>query len=232
MKETKDIFFDLDHTLWDFDANSAQTISELFKKYSLFSKLNCSAEDFFPVYLQINNDLWHLYDHGKISKEELRITRFQRAFENFNYSNERLASQIDEEYILTCPIKGVLLNGAVEVLQYLKARDYNLHIVTNGFKEIQSIKLNTSNILAYFSSITTGECAKANKPSNLIFDLAFKRSGANLMSSVFIGDNPQTDIVGAKNYGMKTIWYNSRNLPFVVEPDLEIQQLKELQHIF
>ena len=225
------IFFDLDHTLWDFDSNSYSTLSFLYYKYELDKKLAATLDEFYVEYMKINNELWHLYDHGKIQKEDLRVTRFIRVFKLFGFVNNRLAASIDGEYISICPTKGGLIEGTVDVLTYLEKK-YQLHIITNGFIEIQGIKIKTSNIDQFFKTVTTGECAERNKPAPQIFSLALERAKASIQESIFIGDNPITDIKGANEFGMKTIWFNSRNMDAVVEPNYSISHLKELKSMF
>lgn len=233
MKGVEHIFFDLDHTLWDFDRNATDTLTDLYVKYELKDKLKVATNYYLSKYFEINDYYWDLFDKGLANKEDFRVTRFIKLFDFFGFKDDALAKVIDDEYIDTCPQRGKLLEGAVDVLNYLTL-NYELHIITNGFKEIQEIKMKSSEIDHFFSSMTTSECAKGHKPSPVIFKKALERSKALVNNSIFIGDNPATDIDGAARFGFRTVWYNSRSLERgdLRSPDFEIKSLLDLKEIF
>lgn len=233
IKGIKHIFFDLDHTLWDFEKNSSITLSLLYQKFNLKEILKISESDFIYAYNKTIRDLWMLYDQKKITKDELREARFNRVFLKHGYSNPKLASEIDDQYIEICPKQGNLMDHAIDILEYLSEK-YDLHIITNGFKDIQNTKLSTSGIKHYFFSITTSECSDSQKTDAQIFSHATNKARAFAHESVMIGDNPFADILGAKKFGMKAILlentthFDTEGMEFV---DLRIQSLIELKNL-
>lgn len=229
-KKYKHVFFDLDHTLWDFDKNSSETLSELFDYYGLQQKLHCNLDDFLNQYAEINLQLWHLYDLGKISKQDLRLKRFHQLFQLNKYYNNALATTIDEKYIQICPEKSHLIDGAIEILNDLKDK-YTLHIITNGFEETQYRKLKSSKLITYFDTITTSENAQASKPQRSIFNYALKKASANYKESIMIGDNLKTDIQGSKNIGMDQVYFNAKKRVHNHKSTYEIFHLSELKNI-
>jgi putative hydrolase of the HAD superfamily len=229
----KHIFFDLDHTLWDFEKNSKEALLEIFNELELAKKLECRFDDFFDVYECINHQYWDDYKKGMVTRELLRNGRFVDTLAHFNIYDHFLAQTISEHYILKSPYKKQLFEGALRVLDYLKQKTYVLHIITNGFNEVQFIKLTESGLLPYFKTITTSEHAGSNKPSDRIFEHALEEAGAQKFESVMIGDNIEADIEGAINFGIKAIWFNPKGeksgskLEFTV-----IKHLHELEEIF
>ncbi|MCA0430210.1 MAG: YjjG family noncanonical pyrimidine nucleotidase [Bacteroidetes bacterium] len=204
----KHLFFDLDDTLWDFESNSKLVIVDLFKKYNLNSLLNTTFESFFITYKKINAQLWQQYSLKLITKQYLRDYRFELSFNAFNYSNINLSIAFSEDYISQSPYGKKLIPKAIQVLDYLKPK-YNLHIITNGFKEVQYIKLNNCNLLPYFDQIIISEEHDTNKPDKKIFEIAQQLAKANLNECLMIGDNFDNDIAGAKNAGWQAVWFNN-----------------------
>lgn len=221
------ILFDLDHTLWDFDKNSKETLTELYSAHNLKELLRCDISTFLNCYSEVNHQLWHLYSKHKISKDALRIQRFQMVFDWFKYTNDPLAHQLDIEYINICPEKNHLMPGAIQTLEYLGEK-YPLHLITNGFEETQYRKLKASNLHDYFDVIVTSESTGYNKPNRKIFTHTLKAIGCSYKECIMIGDNLKTDIQGAKNVGMDHVFYNPKKTLHQYKVTYEISQLDEL----
>lgn len=228
-QQIEHIFFDLDHTLWDFDRNSSEAIQELLHRHELVGKRGITVQLFLSIYRPINDRLWVQYREGNISKSELRARRFRDAFHRFGIHQEGLAAQFDKDYIALSPTKTHLFPGAHEVLQTL-SENYRLHIITNGFKEVQDIKIKGSGLVKYFDEVITSEQAGANKPKPAIFDYAMQRTGARIENSVMIGDNMEADIKGALSVNMKAVYFNPNGV-FSSEGDyISINDLRQLLH--
>jgi len=203
----KDIFFDLDHTLWDFDKNSMLAFKRVFKKF----KITIEFDTFLKIYEPINVEYWKKYRKDKVSKESLRRGRLIDSFNYFDliYSTEKI-DEIADAYIQELPFDNHLFEGAVEILDYLILK-YKLHIITNGFEEVQHKKLKNSGIDHYFSTVTTSEEVGLKKPNPKVFLTALNKANSFPTQSVMIGDSLEADILGANNIGMQTIFYNYRN---------------------
>jgi len=203
----KDIFFDLDHTLWDFDKNSMLAFKRVFKKF----KITIEFDAFLKIYEPINVEYWKKYREDKVSKENLRRGRLIDSFNFFDliYTTEKI-DKIADAYIQELPNDNHLFEGAVEILDYLTLK-YKLHIITNGFEEVQYKKLKNSGIVHYFSTVTTSEEVGVKKPNSKVFLTALKKANSIPEESVMIGDSLEADILGANNIGMQTIFYNYRN---------------------
>ncbi len=203
----KHLFFDLDRTLWDFESNYIETFKEIFEKFSLKQSGIPSFEAFTETYTKHNEHLWNLYRNDKISKEELKDTRFILTLNDFGIDNVSLANEISEEYTFACPRKGVLMPGTIKVLDQLKSQ-YHLHIITNGFEEIQKVKMEYAGLNGYFDCVVTSEEAGSKKPDKRIFTYALKKAGAKVKESLMIGDDFEVDILGAAAIGMDTVYYD------------------------
>ena len=203
----KDIFFDLDHTLWDFDKNSMLAFKRVFKKF----KITIEFHAFLKIYEPINVEYWKKYREDKVSKENLRRGRLIDSFNFFDliYTTEKI-DEIADAYIQELPFDNHLFEGAVEILDYLILK-YRLHIITNGFEEVQHKKLKNSGIDHYFSTVTTSEEVGVKKPNPKVFLTALNKANSLPTQSVMIGDSLEADILGANNIGMQTIFYNYRN---------------------
>ena len=202
-----DVFFDLDHTLWDFDRNSALAFERVFKKHNI----QLEVSKFIKEYEPINLIYWKKYREEIISKEELRCGRLIETFQIFKMKIP-LAS-IDfmaNSYIEELPIDNHLFSGTFEILDYLFAK-YKLHIITNGFGEVQHLKLKNSGIEKYFNTITTSEEVGVKKPHPVIFETAMTKASVLPTHSIMIGDNVEADIEGARNSGMQTLFFNYKN---------------------
>jgi putative hydrolase of the HAD superfamily len=203
----KDIFFDLDHTLWDFDKNSMLAFKRVFKKF----KITIEFDAFLKIYEPINLEYWKKYREDKVSKENLRRGRLIDSFNFFDliFTTEKI-DEIADAYIQELPFDNHLFEGAVEILDYLILK-YKLHIITNGFEEVQHKKLKNSGIDHYFSTVTTSEEVGVKKPNPKVFLTALNKANSFPTQSVMIGDSLEADILGANNIGMQTIFYNYRN---------------------
>ena len=199
------LFFDLDHTIWDFDANAEETLIELYDLYRLSDKSDYSASHFVDVYKRINDGLWGQYRQNIISKEDLRTTRFELCFKEMGYPEDQIPEGIWEEYINICPTKTRLLPGARETLDYL-SNQYELHLITNGFSETQRRKLHHSKLEHLFSTLTISEEVGSKKPDSKIFTHALTNSGSTNKYGIYIGDNLEADVKGALNLDWKMFW--------------------------
>ena len=202
-----DIFFDLDHTLWDFQKNSALTFDFLLKKY----QINIDLNKFLNIYIPINFSYWKLYRDEKITKEFLRYNRLKSSFDKLNIRlSDDVINKIADDYVISLPVNNFLIKDTILVLDYLRNK-YRLHIITNGFTEVQNKKIVNSQIKKYFHSIIDSETVGVKKPNIKIFDYALKISGARSKNSLMIGDNLEADILGALNAGFHAIHFNNNN---------------------
>lgn len=224
----KHLFFDLDHTLWDFERNSAETLLEIFQKFELNNSGIASVDVFIESFLKINTKLWHDFDLGNIEHSHIRENRFPMVFEALEIPCPKNHLAFGEMYLKTLPTKSHLLNGAHEVLNYVTKKGYQLHIITNGFNDIQERKIISAGINHYFKEVVTFENANAKKPDPKIFQHALKKTQANVVESLMIGDNWLADILGAKKVGMDTVYYNPASLSFDLLPTYDIKLLHEL----
>lgn len=223
LSDIKHIFFDLDHTLWDFDKNSGLAFNSIFVK----NRIGVEMDEFLATYTPINANYWKLYREDKVSQEELRYGRLRETFDLLKVlvSDEQI-KLLSTDYIDHLPRHNHLLEGTLEMLEYLQP-NYKLHIITNGFKEVQHLKMKNSGILDFFDSITTSEDAGVKKPHMQIFQKALKEAGAQVSESVMIGDNVEADIQGAREIGMRAIFYNYYGEPCTVDCP-QVLKMKEI----
>lgn len=219
-----DIFFDLDHTLWDFDKNSEMAFDRIFKsKYQ-----EIITQDFIKQYIPINQECWRLYQNDKITHQELRYNRLKFSFDALNYViSEENIMEISNDYIEFLTDNNHLFDGAIEVLEYLKPK-YKLHIITNGFAQVQEKKINNASLGGYFTTITNSELAGVKKPNSIIFDYALKIANTSRENSIMIGDDFEADVNGALNAGIDAIFFNEKRLN-VSEKYKQINHLLELK---
>jgi putative hydrolase of the HAD superfamily len=202
----KQVFFDLDHTLWDFETNSKSAIADIYHEFNLQS-LGFGLNDFIPVYLKCNAYCWDMYRKNLMNKDLLRHQRFYLALKDFGIVDRKLSKQLGKRYVDISPTKTELMPGVKEILDYLHPK-YPLHIITNGFQEIQHIKLKNTGIDHFFSKIITSEKVGKRKPAPRIFEYALKKTLCEPADAVMIGDDLETDVQGALHSGMQAIWYN------------------------
>lgn len=226
----KHLFFDLDHTLWDFERNSAECLADIYEVFN-FKGLNISSLDAFQQeFSVVNKNYWSMLEQNLITHEELRRRRFQETLENLGAKDieKTFGLEINEYFLGLLPKKAHLIEGAVEVLEYLLPK-YELHIISNGWQDIQLNKMKSSEIHHYFGEVITNELAGTRKPDPRIFDYAIDKTQANLAESLMIGDNYEADILGAMNAKMDTVFYNPEELPTGQKPTFEIKKLIELK---
>ncbi len=228
MNNIKHIFFDLDNTLWDFRKNAQLALAELYKKYEVEKRYGFTFDEFHPYYHESNEGLWALIRDKKITKEELRARRFKDAFDNLGIQDDELAKIFEEEYMETITNYNEVVDGAMELLAYLKPK-YSLHIITNGFIEVSKRKIETSDLHGYFETVTYADEIKILKPDPRIFTLAMEKSGAEKNESIYIGDDWIADALGAKEFGMDSIFFDRLDDNFSVENIPTIKHLDEVR---
>jgi len=215
-----DVFFDLDHTLWDFEKNSALAFETVFKMQDLAINMT----EFLQFYVPINREYWERYRKDEISQKQLRFGRLKDTFDLMRFEIEDdLIVTLSEQYIHYLPKFNHLFDGTIEILDYLKAK-YSLHIITNGFAEIQENKLNNSYITHYFKTITNSEMAGVKKPNSLIFDYALNLAKAKKENSIMIGDCIEADVQGALDAGLDAVFFNENNVSVP-------QTIKQVNHL-
>lgn len=229
MKTYRHIFFDLDHTLWDFEQNSARTLEILHTKYALSAE-GIAVQDFLATFHRVNHELWRQLNVGLIDKKELRISRFRKVFEALGKEEREAWQGINEEYIQTCPYGSAVMDGALDVLQYLASK-YHLHIITNGFHEIQHIKLKSGRMDHFFKAVITSNESGHSKPHEAMFQYALEKAKAKPNESIMVGDDLIADVKGATDVGMSAIWYNPKKNHLPDFPVHVIHHLAELQDL-
>ncbi len=225
MSSITNVFFDLDHTLWDFDRNSALTFAYIFQK----NGVSADTSDFIDVYAPINRAFWKLYREDKVTKAELRYGRLKQTFDTLNVDvSDDLIHLLSEDYLTHLLDFNHLFEGATEVLDYLKPK-YRLHVITNGFREVQQEKLQRSGIDRYFELVVNSETIGVKKPNPLIFQEALRLAAVRPDRSMMIGDNLEADILGAEAVGMQTLHFNSASEE-VPKHVRSIEQLFEIKN--
>ncbi len=220
------IFFDLDHTIWDFDKNAEETLAELFVTYNL-ARLGLNRDVFIETYTHNNHQLWADYHVGKISKQTLRETRFKKTFLDLGLNPEVIPLHFEDDYVRICPTKTNLFPDAHPTLQYLQKK-YRLHLITNGFHESTELKVTKTDINKYFDNIIISEIVGVNKPDRAIFEHALSLAKAEKYQSIMIGDSIEADIRGAMAFGMDTIYFNPARLDKPADVLVQITHLNEL----
>lgn len=232
MPRYKHLFFDLDHTLWDFDANAKETLTEIFALFELSAIITSPFDDFYRKYLFHNEVLWDRYHKGLISSDELKWKRMWRTLLDFKIGDEVLSKKMSEKFLEILPTKKLLFPYTREILDYLRDKEYVLHLITNGFEKTQWSKLNNSGLGHYFTHVITSETSNSLKPKKEIFEYAMNKATASLPESIMIGDNLDADIQGAINAGMDSVFVNHINSPVPLQPTYTVYHLKELETIF
>ncbi len=230
------IIFDLDHTLWDFDSNSFEAKEELFERYNLSARFS-SFEDFHERYLRHNTELWSKYSAGQITKHDVSTGRFylplrECAVSSSAMDDMQLAEELGKFYLMNTAERKHLMPDALEVLNYLKTKGYALHVATNGFKEVQHIKIDGSGIGQYITGRFISDEIGVMKPSADFFNVVMKHLGTTPDRCAMVGDNPEADIEGARQFGLVPIFYNSRALDVDMIGVHKIKSLTELKSIF
>jgi len=225
----KHLFFDLDHTIWDFDANARVTLQQLHIDLNLVDKGIHDFDLFYKNYLVHNEKLWERYRNGYIRQEELRIKRMWLTLLDFKVADEELARQLSELFLQLLPTRTILFPDTKEVLQYLTDKGYQLHLITNGFELVQHGKLKSSGIDHFFKEVITSEGSNSLKPQKEIFDYALNRTGAIAKESLMIGDSIEVDIAGAIAAGIDQVHVNHINAKQSLIPTYTVTELKQLK---
>lgn len=230
-KHYKHLFFDLDRTLWDFDSSARQTFEYLFQHYNLEKYGIASVVEFTEVYHKHNEHFWDLYRKGEMTKEVLRGIRFVATLLSFNIDNQKLADHLTEDYLYHSPRNVFLFPNTHDSLEYL-SKKVDLHLITNGFEEVQKIKLDSSDLRKYFKTIVTSEEAGVKKPDSRIFEFAMQRAGALAIESLMVGDDLEVDIEGARQVGIDQVFFNPERVKHDGRSTFEIFDLSELCNYF
>ncbi|MBU6123223.1 YjjG family noncanonical pyrimidine nucleotidase [Hymenobacter siberiensis] len=201
------LFFDLDHTLWDFEKNANETLHTLYERHDFARYGTFAVEQFISVYSDINHALWRMYQNNKITQKQLRETRFVRTLTKLGVAEGDIPASISSEFTDILPLKSAVFPYTHEVLDYLKPK-YHLHLVTNGFNDVQALKLDSSNLTHYFQELITSEHSGHLKPDPRMFAHALERTGATATESLMIGDNLECDVLGAHNAGIDQVYFN------------------------
>lgn len=229
MKNYRHIFFDLDDTLWDFKRNSSEALHELYHHFILKNVGIESPDYFIKVYQERNIMMWEQYRLGAIDKETLRSKRFELTFWDMGIDTALVPRGMPEHYLSTLASKHYLYPFALEVLEYLKEK-YSLHIITNGFSEVQHIKLNSSKIDRFFQQLIISDEIGMKKPDIKIFQHALEKANATAEESIMIGDGLDVDIAGARNAGMDQVFFNPEMIAHNHQVTQEIKSLEELKN--
>jgi putative hydrolase of the HAD superfamily len=219
------VYFDLDNTLWDHRRNAYLTIKDLFEKQEISSKYTIDFEEFHSVYHDINEELWEKIRDGIIGKEYLREHRFYDSFKHFGIDNKELSDYFEENFLDNIVSHNELVEGAEDVLEYLKAKNYTLHIISNGFQEVTERKCTLSGIAPYFKTITSADAVGVRKPNPKIFEYSLGLSEARKEESILIGDDWIADAMGARDFGMDAIFFD------VYKEEKQLAGLKAITHL-
>lgn len=223
------MFFDLDHTLWDFEKNSEICIRQIFEKHiSIFPK-EIGFDIFFQKFSHINSAMWNQLDLSLITHEYLRTSRFQKVLLALDIEiDEYFSLELNQMLLDLLPHQHHLMDDAFDTLEALATRNYKMHIISNGYHQIQIMKMKSGGIYHFFDQIITNDIAGARKPEKAIFDFALEKANANVNNSIMIGDNLIADIEGAKNAGLRTIYFNPENVGNDSENISELKYLLEI----
>ena len=228
MTKYQHIFFDLDNTLWDFDRSSILAFDKIFEIFNLINYNIPNAKDFHKTYFDHNNRLWDLYRKGEIDKEFLKIERFRLPLKDYGIVDEKLATDLGESYTDYAARLVALVPNTMEILTYLKEKNYKIHLITNGFLEVQSIKMKASGLDMMIDSSFVSELVGIKKPDHRIFHHAINEVGGTIENSVMIGDDLSVDIIPAKEIGMTHIYFNRKKISHNEKLDYEIYDLIEI----
>ncbi len=228
----KHLFFDLDHTLWDFDANSRLTLHELYHNFELEQK-GVDDFDLFHKYYLVNNDkLWARYRNGLIKVDELRWKRMWLTLIEFKIGDESLSRSMGDQFLNLLPYRKTLFPYTIEILQFLTDKNYRLHLITNGFEVTQHHKLKNAGLDKFFIEVITSEGSNSLKPHKEIFEYAFRKTKSQYHECIMIGDSMEADIQGAINAGIDQVYVNHLNIEPAIQPTYTVYSLKELESIF
>jgi putative hydrolase of the HAD superfamily len=229
MKAYRHLFFDLDHTLWDFEANANETLAQLFEEYDLARHGRFTFAEFSQRYSEVNHALWRLYQSNKVTQQQLREVRFVRTLTRLGVAEADVPADISARFTDILPLKSAVFPHTHEVLAYLQAKDYRLHLITNGFEDVQLIKLASSGLTDFFEEVITSEHSGYLKPDPRMFAHALARTGALAADSLMVGDNLECDVLGAYNAGIDQVYFNPARRRHFAQTTYEIASLDELR---
>jgi len=230
MKAYRHLFFDLDHTLWDFEANANETLAQLFEEYDLARHGRFTFAEFSQRYSEVNHALWRLYQSNKVTQQQLREVRFARTLTRLGVAEADVPADISARFTDILPHKTAVFPHTHEVLGYLQNKGYRLHLITNGFEDVQLIKLNSSKLTPYFEEVITSEHSGFLKPDPRMFAHALARTGARAAESLMVGDNLECDVLGAYNAGIDQVYFNPARRRHFAQTTYEIASLNELRN--
>lgn len=225
----KHLFFDLDHTIWDFHTNQIITLKQLFDQYKL-GRYFRDFDDFFEQYMPVNLGLWHDYQYGRIPKRDVKVGRFYQTFLQAGLDDMNIAEKFADDFVHDNSLQTNVIPHTFEVLDYLKRKKYHLYIITNGFKEAQHTKMERSGLTPYFEKTFISEDIGASKPHRRFFEHAIKSVNAKKEESLVIGDSLENDIKGAREFGLDHVYFNPEGAPHQEKVFKEIISLKELMN--
>lgn len=229
-KQYRHIFFDLDHTLWDFDRNSEATLLRLYQEYNLDELGITDFDAFVVVYNQHNNRLWDRFRKGYMKREELRWKRFWLTLLDFKVASNMLSHELSSAYLEILPTQTLLVPHARDILEHCSGK-YTMHLITNGFEMTQRMKLQYSGIATFFKEVITSERSQAMKPNPGIFEYALSSTGATTDNCIMIGDALEVDVLGAKNAGWDHVYFNPAKTEHNHQLTYEVSCLSELKNI-
>lgn len=227
----KHIFFDLDHTLWDFDANARASLHQMHLDLKLSERGVHDFDLFHQNYLTHNERLWARYRKGQIKQDELRMKRMWLTLLDFKIADEELAREMGDIFLQLLPTRTIIFPDTVEVLHYLTSKGYRLHLITNGFEMTQHNKLSSCGLDHFFTHVITSEGSNSLKPEKEIFEYALQKAGTVVEESIMIGDALDIDVLGAMNIGMDQVHVNYHRIDQHIKPTYTIYALKELKDI-
>ena len=231
----KDLFIDFDDTLYDTHGNAVIALSETFECFHLDRYFE-DPQVFYNAYWTANIDLWTQYAKGEITRDYLIVERFRRPLsvgKGIEVTKE-LCLEMSDKFLDFCASKPGVIDGAHELMDFLKRKGYRMHMCSNGFHEVQYKKLDACGLRYYFDTIILSEDAGVNKPAKAYFDYALKVSGANRKTTLMIGDNLQSDILGALNAGLDAMLFNRWQVPpedIPQEPTFIVETLSAIKTI-
>jgi putative hydrolase of the HAD superfamily len=227
LKTYRHLFFDLDHTLWDFEKNADETLRHLYALHDL-GRHGFTVENFIARYSEVNHALWRMYQANKITQQELREIRFVRTLHKLGVPENEVPAELSDQFTDLLPLKSAVFPYCHEVLDYLRGK-YTLHLITNGFQDVQHIKLASSRLTDYFQEVVTSEHIGCLKPDRRIFEHALERASTTAATSLMVGDNLECDVLGAYNAGIDQVYFNPAQRRHSAEVTYEISCLSELK---
>lgn len=230
MTRYKHLFFDLDHTLWDYTSNSNQALVEMFSALHLEPVFK-SCDNLIRSFRKHNEWVWNEYKNDRMTKHVLRTRRFELCLEDYGVTNPEFATELNDVFLSIMPGKTALIDGAWELMEYLEARNYKMYIVTNGFTTVQTEKLASSGLNKFITKMFSSEQIGYNKPKPQIFEWALKSANARKAESLMIGDELVADVSGARKFGIDQVYYNPACIAHNDEVTYEIRSLLELKEI-